>query len=184
MEQITAIIAELDDLAAKAREAFGALSGEQINWKASSDSWSVGQCFDHLIKINSAYFAELDGIIAGERKQTLWESYSPFSGFLGNMLHKSLSQQAGRKFKAPKIAEPAASSVSPAIIDEFITHQAQLTGKIRRTETLDTRKIVLTSPFMKAITYSLFDAYRIIATHEKRHFQQAETVLQATGFPR
>ena len=177
------IVSELEKLSENARTAFGNLSAEQMNWKPSAERWSVGQCFEHLIKINSAYFPQFESIIRGEKKQNLWETYSPLSGFFGNLLFKSLSPEAERKLKAPKVAKPSASNISSAIIEDFVTHQAELAGKIRQTEKLDTKKIIITSPFIKAITYSLFDTYRILVTHEKRHFGQAERVIQANGFP-
>jgi len=176
-------LSELEKISENARNAFGNLSAAQINWKPSAESWSIGQCFEHLIKINSAYFPEFESIIKGEKKQNFWENNSPLSGFFGNLLFKSLSPKAERKLKAPKLARPSASDIAPTIIEDFVKHQAELADKIRRTENLDTKKIIITSPFIKAITYSLFDAYRIIATHEKRHFQQAERVMQADGFP-
>src|SRR5262249_4636875 len=99
------------------------------------------------------------------------------------LLFKSLSPEAERKLKAPEVATPSASNISPAIIDEFVKLQVELAGKIRQTETLDTKKIIITSPFIKVITYSLFDTYRILVTHEERHFGQAERVMQADSFP-
>ena len=178
------IISELEKISENARTTFGNLSAEQINWKPSAERWSVGQCFEHLIKINSAYFPQFESIIKGEKKQNFWETYSPFSGFFGNLLFKSLSPEAERKLKAPKVATPSASNIQPTIIEDFVTHQAELAGQIRQTENLDAKKIIITSPFIKAITYSLFDTYRILVTHEKRHFEQAERVVQADGFPR
>ena len=177
------IISEIEKISEDARKTFGSLSAEQINWKFSAESWSVGQCFEHLIKINSAYFPELETIIKGDRKQTFWENYSPLSGIWGNLLFKSLSPKAARKLKAPKSAQPATSDIRATIIEDFVQHQAKLADKIRQTENLDTKKIILTSPFAKVVTYSLFDGYRIIVTHERRHFAQAERVTQAENFP-
>src|SRR5215831_8872791 len=96
------IISELEGIAENARTAFGDLSAGQINWKPSLETWSVGQCFDHLIKINSAFFPEFESIIKGEKKPGLWESYSPLSRFFGNLLFRSVSPEAPRKLKAPK----------------------------------------------------------------------------------
>lgn len=175
---LNSLLSELEQVSENAQKTFGHLNAGQINWKPSAKSWSVGQCFEHLIKINSAYFPEFEGIIRGERKQKFWENYSPLSGFFGNLLVKSLDPKAERKLKAPKVAEPSASDISPAIIEDFVKHQAEMIDKIRQTENLDTKKIILTSPFIKAITYSLFDGYRIIVTHEKRHFGQAERALE------
>ena len=177
------IISELQTISAEAKKTFGNLSAEQLNWKPSVEKWSVGQCFDHLIKINSEYYPDLDRIIKGEYQQKFWQNYSPFSGFFGNLLFKSLSPQTTRKLKAPKKAKPSASDIPSTIIEDFTRHQTELTDKIKQTENLDTKKIILTSPFAKIVTYSVHDAYRIIVIHEKRHFQQAERVLQSEGFP-
>jgi len=182
-EELNRLIAELEEISSDAQKTFGGFSAAQINWKPRAEKWSVGQCFEHLIKINSEYFPVLESIIKGERKQKFWENYSPFSKFFGNLMFKSLSPKAERKLKAPKVAEPSASAIQPTIIEDFVNHQAELTGKIKQTENLDTKKIILTSPFIKIITYSLFDTYRILVTHERRHFQQAERVAQAENFP-
>jgi hypothetical protein len=178
------IIAELQQIAENVQTAFGHLSAEQINWKPSETGWSVGQCFEHLIKINSEYFPEFENIIKGARKNRFWENYSPLNGFFGNLMIKSLSPQARRKLKAPKAAEPSASDVSPGVIEDFVKHQAKLIDQIRQTKNLDTKKIILTSPFIKVITYSLFDTFRILVTHEKRHFGQAERVAEMADFPK
>lgn len=178
------IISELQTISEDAGRVFGKLSAEQINWIPSETSWSVGQCFEHLIKINSEYFPELESIIKGERKQKFWENYSPLSGFFGNLMIKSLNPKSERKLTAPKSIQPAASEIASTIIEDFAKHQTELANKIKQTEHLDTKKIILTSPFAKVVTYSLFDAYRIIVTHEKRHFGQAGRVMQAEGFPK
>jgi hypothetical protein len=181
--ELNDLISELEKISENAQKTFGSLSAEQINWRPGAESWSVGQCFEHLIKINSAYFPEFESLIKGERKNRFWENYSPLSRFFGNLLFKSLSPQAERKLKAPKVARPAASDITPSIIEDFVKHQAEVADKIRQTENLETKKIIITSPFIKVITYSLFDSYRIIVTHEKRHFEQAERVMQTEGFP-
>lgn len=182
-EGLNNLLSELEQISENAQKTFGRLSEKQVNWRPSAESWSVGQCFEHLIKINSEYFPELERIIKGEKKNHFWENYSPFSGFFGNLMFKHLSPQSERKLKAPKVAEPSTSDIRPTIIEDFARHQAELTRTIRRTENLDTKKIILTSPFLKVITYSLFDAYRIIVTHEKRHFRQAERVTKMENFP-
>ena len=177
-------ISELEQIAVNTRQAFGGLSPGQINWKPSAESWSVGQCFEHLIKANSAFFSQFESIIRGEKKQTTWESYSPLSSFFGNLLLKSVSPEGKRKLKAPPPAVPSASNISPSIIADFAKHQSELIEKIRLMESFDSNRIILTSPFIRVITYSLFDAYRITIAHEKRHFAQAERVVQSVGFPR
>lgn len=177
------VITELEKISEDAMAAFGNLSAEQINWKPSADSWSVGQCFEHLIKTNTLFYDELDQIADGTRKNSFLENYSPLSSFFGNLLISSLKKDE-RKFKAPTRKIDPPSEVGANIIEQFAAHQAELIGKIRSTEKADWQKVKITSPFMKLMTYKLADGFRIFVEHEKRHFRQAERVLQAENFPK
>lgn len=175
--------AELKKISQDAKAAFGSLSAEQINWKPIAESWSVGQCFEHLIKTNSLFFPTLEKIESGEYKNSFLENYSPLSGFFGNLLIKSL-QKDERKFKAPSKAIVPPSGVSANIIEQFSEHQTEMIDKIKRTENADWQKTVITSPFMKLMTYKLNDGFRIVVEHEKRHFRQAERVMREESFPK
>jgi hypothetical protein len=177
------IISELQTISENAKKTFGDLTPEQINWRPSETGWSVGQCFEHLIISNKLFFDELDKIGAGNRKNSLLESFSPLSGFFGNFLINSLKKDE-RKFKVPtqKIAPP--SEIDPNIVEIFAAHQTELSEKIKRTEDADWKKTKVTSPFFSLATYSLADGYTVIVEHEKRHIRQAERVLQTSGFPK
>lgn len=176
------IVSELETISADAQKTFGNLSPAQINWRASAESWSVGQCFEHLIKTNELFYSDLDKISDGTRQNSFLESYSPLSGFFGNLLINSLKKDE-RKFKAPsqKIVPP--SDVDAEIVGNFTAHQAELIEKIKRIETGDWNKVKITSPFMKLMTYKLSDGFRVVVEHEKRHFRQAKRVTETEGFP-
>jgi hypothetical protein len=51
------------------------------------------------------------------------------------------------------------------------------------TSHLDLERIVITSPALSIVTYSLMDAYRVIVVHEKRHVLQAKRVMEEPAFP-
>lgn len=177
------LLSEFEKISDDTTKTFGNLSAEQINWKPSADGWSIGQCFEHLIKTNSLFFPTLEELEKGTRKNSFLENYSPLSGFFGNLLINSLKKDE-RKFKVPTKDIVPPSDVEANIIEQFSTHQGEVIDKIRRTEKADWRKIVITSPFMKLMTYRLADGYQSIVEHEKRHFRQAERVMQAEGFPK
>ncbi len=176
-------IDEITEIGQRVELTFSHLSAEQINWKPSAEGWSVGQCFEHLIKANSLFFPELEKIASETRKNSFLENYSPLSSLFGNLLVKSL-QKDGRKFKAPSQAIVPPSEIDENIVELFAAHQAELIGKIRRTENADWRKTKVTSPFMKLITYKLSDGFQVVVEHEKRHVRQAERVIQTEGFPK
>jgi DinB superfamily len=177
------IIFDLRTISNDTKNISGKLSAEQINWKPSETGWSVGQCFEHLIKSNELFYGELDKIADGTRRNSFLESYSPLSGFWANLLINSLKKDS-RKFKAPtqKIVPP--SEIDARIVEKFVSHQAELIGKIKRIESADWNKIKITSPFMSLMTYRLSDGFQVIVEHEKRHFRQAERVIRTDGFPK
>ena len=180
--ELADLIAAANNVASKAKSVFGNLSVTQLNWKPSSDRWSVAQCFDHLISSNRGYFPVIENVLAG-KKRTIWERVPVLPKLAGRMLIKSLDPASTRKIKAPKKFQPSQSNISGSVIDDFVAQQAQVVEKMRGSEHLDLERIVITSPVAAVVTYSLMDAYRIIVIHERRHFQQARRVMEESAFP-
>ena len=178
------LIEQLGSITEDARKVFGALNEAQLNWKPSAEQWSVGQCFDHLIVTNRSFFPLLEQVGRGERRNSAWESWSPLSGFFGKFVARSLEQEGGRKFKAPKKIEPSSSDIDSGIINRFAEHHRELSELLKATAGRDLKKIVVTSPISGFVTYRLPDACRIVVAHERRHFAQARRVTEAEGFPR
>lgn len=173
---------ELERISGEAQTTFGKFSEAQINWQPAAEMWSVGQCFEHLIKTNLLFLQELEIIAAGNRRNSWWENYSPLSGFFGRIIINELKADK-RKIKAPAKIVPA-SSVAANIIEDFAAHQIETIAKIKTVKNVDWQKTKMTSPIMKLITYKLADGLQIVVEHEKRHFRQAEKVLQNENFPR
>lgn len=162
---------------------FGSFSADQINWKPAAESWSVGQCVEHLIKTNEMYYPVLDQIANGTKQSSFLEKWSPMSGFFGSFLIKSLKSDA-KKFKAPIKSIIPPSDIDPHIIEIFAAHQTEVIEKIRSTENVDWKKTKVTSPIMAIATYSLEDAFIIMIEHDKRHIRQAKRVMETEGFPK
>jgi DinB superfamily len=182
--ELSGQLEELKAIGEEARETFGGLSRRQLNWRPGAEQWSVGQCFEHLIKTNQSFFPTLERLARGERKSGTWERLSPFSGFFGKMVLKSLAPESVRKFKAPRGLLPSSSDVDAAVIEQFAAHQGELAGLMKATGNLDLKRTVVTSPISGFVTYSLLDAFRIVVMHERRHFAQARRVTESEAFPR
>lgn len=181
--QLDEIVDELQMISEKASETFGNLSKEQINWRPSETGWSIGQCLDHLIKSNDEFKPTFEKLKAGERKNSFWEKYSPLTGFFGNFLLNSLKNDA-KKFKTPSKAIVPPGDIAADIVERFAKHQAEVIETVKSLEKIDMEKTVITSPFLKLMTYRLGKAYEIAVEHEKRHIRQAERVLQRDDFPK
>jgi len=175
--------AELDAIAADASAAFGRLDARQINWKADASSWSVAQCLEHLLTANRQMVEMADQALDATRGRTLWQRLPIWPGLLGRMLVRTQSPNATRRFKAPGKAQPAASALDTGIVARFVDRQRELIAKLDASATRDLAGVVMASPFLGIVTYSVLDGWRLIVAHERRHVQQAKQVMATPGFP-
>lgn len=166
-----------------ARVPFSGLNVEQLNWRRAEKSWSVAQCFDHLITTHSLYFPLFEKLATGTAQTSIWERVSPLSGFFGRFLIKSLRPENPKKMKTTAKAHPAASNMDGDIIERFCRHQDEMIGHLQALpDTIDPKRII-TSPLLGIVTYSLADTFTILSVHCERHFLQAKRVTEAEGFP-
>ena len=178
MGQFANIIFELNQLTENTKKTFGHLSAEQLNWKPNAKSWSIGQCFEHLIVTNNLYFPAIQNVISGTHRNNFF-SQIPFSTNLISVLMKNaLNPEQKRKMKTFKIFEPSASNVSETIIEDFAENQIKLIELFEVVKDLDIHKIKIPEPLSVALNLRLDDAFEILLMHEKRHFLQAERVFQ------
>ena len=180
---LTIVLAEAALLANEVRRRFGALSGDQVNWKPAPEEWSVGQCFDHLLISNRPYLPIFDAALAGRRQRRLRERVPLLPRLFGALLINSLRPDSGRKITARPAFLPSSSRIDPAIVTTFLEQHAQLQRLMDASRSLDLAGIVITSPVLGVVTYSLMDACRIIVAHEQNHFVQAVRVTESPEFP-
>ncbi|HKS28847.1 MAG TPA: DinB family protein [Pyrinomonadaceae bacterium] len=180
---LSSLVAEAERIRDEAGARFGQLSGAQLNWKPSPEEWSIAQCFDHLILTNRPYFPVFEKIASGQHKTKLWERVPVLPGLFGRLVLGAVRPESARKVKARKGFQPAASDVDGQIISRFAQHQDELVSLMKATEPREIDRIIITSAISPVVVYSLLDGYRILVTHERRHFQQAERVTSAAEFP-
>jgi hypothetical protein len=182
--EISKLISSIEDSSKQVKESFSSLTETQLNWKPAPDKWSAGECIEHLIVTNKQYYPALDKIIKGEHKNSFWQSVSPLSGLWGSILIKAVSPDNAKKMKTAKVFEPATSSISKEILDEFVKCNDELISYLKKLGSVDLKKTKIYSPVNSFITYSLWDAIRIITYHEVRHINQAKRVTETEGFPK
>lgn len=182
-DRINFITKEMRLVAEDARESFGSLSGEQLNWKPAENSWSIAQCLDHIIKTNLSFYPEFDRLASGNRKNSFWENWSPFTGWGGRFLVNAVMVDS-KKAKAPSKSIVPPSEIEGDIVNRFVDHIAEVNGKVEACAEADRQKTVVTSPFLAVFTYKLDDAFTVLIEHSKRHIRQAKRVMEADGFPK
>lgn len=182
-EKIQNVISQMSAVAEDAKASFGHLSVEQLNWKPSDTGWSVAQCLDHIMKSNHEFDGEFGKLASGTRKNSFWESYSPFTGWAGGFLVKTLATDS-KKVKAPTQRIVPPSDLPGDIVDKFAADVEVINQKVAACDKVDLQKTVLTSPFLAVMTYKADDALSVLVEHTKRHIRQAKRVMENTSFPR
>lgn len=176
------VVSDLESISGEVRASFGQLTGEQLNRKPDEKSWSVAQCLDHLITINTLYFPIFERMRSGAVPNTFLEKYSPLSSFFGRFLIKSMMPENPKKMKTSKKAYPSASEIDAEIVDRFEDHNRTLAERIARISPDVGLKTIITSPLAGFVTYSLDDCLTMLVVHERRHVLQAKRVMTDLGF--
>lgn len=173
----------LDGLARETRATFGGFDARQLNWRPDEAQWSVAQCFDHLLTANRLMFQAADAALNNAEPRTLWQRLPVLPGILGRMLIRSQTPGAARKFTAPSTAQPATSDIAADIIQRFVEQHRDAVVRVQALDERDAARAIMTSPFIRVVTYSVLDGWRLLLAHDRRHFEQARRVMLSPGFP-
>lgn len=159
------------------------LSLQQLNWKPDPDSWSIGQCLEHLVVSNCLYFPVFKKITDGTHEMNWWENWSPLSSLFGNMLVSQVGEKVKKKLNAPNVFLPPEQMVDAGIRERFHKHLDSLVEYMAISQRVDIDKTHITSPVSRVVTYSLRKAFLILVQHLHRHIRQAKALKTLKGFP-
>lgn len=172
------LIAELQAADQRAIALARGLSIEQLNWKPRPESWSVGQCLEHLCLSGELYLAPIANALNNQQRAPV-DTITP--GWFGAWFIRSFiapSPQT-RKARAPKQIKPVLSVVEPSVLDRFLAANREVRALIDRAAPYDVNRIRFQNPFIPIIRFTVGTGFEIIAKHEDRHLLQAEKVWQS-----
>lgn len=175
-ELIDDLLTRMERVSAAVQADFGSLSGEELNWKTGAESWSIGQCLDHVMRSNDPYFAKFESASQGTYRHRLRERVPVLPGLWGNFVLNIVSPQGKRTVKAPKLTTPAQSAMPADIVESFLLQQKKLAAAYQSLADVDVDRIIVTSPLAPFVTYSMRHAMLILVAHEERHLQQMQRV--------
>jgi hypothetical protein len=175
------LIAELAAADRRAESAAKGLSLEQLNWRIGPDSWSVGQCLEHLHITNEVVLPALSSALEGRPRSAVHEiTLSRFSRwFIRNYIAPN---PGGARARAPKKIEPP-KQVDADILGAFLRSNQVAQELVARASAYDVNRIRYKNPFMPLLRFTVGTGLEIVVKHQSRHLLQAETVKQAPGFP-
>jgi hypothetical protein len=173
----------LADIARDAHATFGSLTARQLNWRADAAQWSVAQCFEHLLAANRLMFQAGDDALNPARPRTVWQRLPVLPGVFGRLLIRSQAPTGTRKLTAPGKAQPAQSEIAADVIPRFIEQNKAAMARLQAVDEREAARAIMTSPFIRVVTYSVLDGWRLVVAHDRRHVEQARRVTLSPGFP-
>jgi len=175
--------AGLEAVAADIPASFGRLDARQLNWRPDATKWSVAQCLEHLLAANRLMAQAARQALDETQPRTIWQRMPGTPRLFGRLLIRSQAPQATRKYTASPLATPAASAIAPDVVERFVTQDRELVQWLRGLDEPRAARVIMTSPFVRFITYSVLDGARLVLAHDHRHIEQARRVTQSPGFP-
>ena len=170
------LVAELQASDQRAMALARGLSVEQLNWKPRPESWSVGQCLEHLCISGEVYIQPITAALKNQPPSPV-ERITP--GWFGAWFIRNYIAPSTKKAKAPKKITPVLSAVEPSILDRFLAMNRDVRALIERAEPYDVNRIRFVNPFVSIIRFTVGTGFEIISKHEMRHLLQAERVWQS-----
>ena len=155
-----------------------------MNWKPNAESWSVGQCLDHLVQSATAYEPLFTELINKNRASNFWRSIPFLPKMFGKEILKAVGPVIKKKTKTFPVFEPTQSNISLDIISTLEKKLNHFSSLNQQLADYDLKKTIVTSPVAKFVNYSLLDALNIVTIHNYRHFNQAKEVMKMSTFPK
>jgi hypothetical protein len=172
------LIAELQASDQRAIALARGLTVEQLNWKPQPDTWSVGQCLEHLCIAGEVYIPPIASALANQPHSPV-ETITP--GWFGAWFIRSYIAPSPhtKKAPAPRKIRPVLGTVEPAVLDRFLAMNREVRALIERAGPHDVNRIRFANPFVWIIRFTVGTGFEIISKHEQRHLLQAERVWQS-----
>jgi hypothetical protein len=174
-------MAELDAADETAKELVTGLTPEQLNWQPGLNAWSVGQCLEHLCRMNEVYLPAISSSLIGKPSSAV-PDITP--GWFGRWFIRSYVEPSPdtKRAPAPKMIVPSAQ-VESSVLDRFLRSNEDVRELVRHASNCDVNCIRFRNPFIPIIRFTVGTGLEVVSKHERRHLLQAGRVKGSLGFP-
>jgi len=175
------ITAELQAADQRARVLVADLTPQQLNWKPSPGTWSIGQCLEHLCVSTEIYLGPIAESLDGQQPNPV-EEITP--GWFSRKFIRDYIAPSNKRAKAPGKIAPGTSTVDAGILDRFLRGNENTRRLMQAASRFDVNRIRFRNPFIPLLRFTVGTGFEIMSKHESRHLLQAERVKALSGFPR
>jgi hypothetical protein len=167
----------LDDSRERLLGAMRGLSREQFHYRTAPERWSVAECVEHIILVETFLLGRLQALLQqapDSAKRSAWEGRD-------GPLMKKVAEDRVSRFQAPEIFRPTGRWPIEKLAPEFEGARA-LSRNFAASVQGDLRCRFFPHPL-----FGDLDCYQwilLLASHCDRHRAQGEEVMASPGFPR
>ncbi|OUJ73459.1 DinB family protein [Hymenobacter crusticola] len=142
-----------------------------LNFKPTSEQWSVLECLEHLNRYSRYYNPALGKAVqqVASATQSTLVRYS----WLGRKSITMMQPGNGKQYKTVKHMNPAGSALSREVLAEFLAHQTQLLVLLTDAQKTDLNKKAVPVEFFRLLKLGVGEALEFVVRHQERHVQQA-----------
>lgn len=177
---IDGLLSEYAAATADARELVTSVSPVEFNWKADAKTWSMGECFEHLIITNGKYHRRLQRVTSEAGLPEGPDGWKP--GWIGGAFLRRMEPPPRRGYPAPAVFRPETSTFDPTeTLARFEETQRNLQELIASLRGKDLGKLKVSSPVSKFLKFSVAAAFAIVVSHERRHLWQARQAAKRSS---
>ena len=172
---------ELDATTARLHALTDTMDDAAWRTRPGSESWSVAECIQHLNLTSRAYMPILRDAIQNGRARGLTDGTGQNRlDVVGWMFVKMLEPPVKRmRVQTTTPFIPPSVDPRPNVVAEYDDLQRKLIAFLSEADGLALSKIKVASPFNAKFRYNMYSAYRMIASHQRRHLWQAEHAREA-----
>lgn len=182
--EIDAFRVQFGQLSADADALAGPLTSEQFAWRAAPDTWSVGECLDHLNATARTYLPMIDEGIADAIRRGLYGAAPYTSNWIGRLFVYLFGPLARLRLRAPQAFVPPRARPKQEVLAAFRAYQVQYVDRLRQANGLDLARARVSSPAARWLRLPLGSSFALMIAHEQRHLAQARRVIESPHFPR
>lgn len=164
-----------------ARNQFGTLHENALNWRVKPDEWSIAQCIQHITMVATHWVRQFEKI---SKKKLLEAPNEKFSmGILSRYLLKVITPQVKIKLRSPSSFEPHHLVSGRACMEEFYEVQERMISYAEKFYGIHLSEVKMVPPQFSLVHVNAGEALILYNNHVRRHLIQATNIKEHLLFP-
>ncbi|MBC6696849.1 DinB family protein [Hymenobacter sp. BT190] len=176
------LTAELTALRDVTQQRFRPLTDDQLNRRPSPDTWSVGQCLEHLNIIGGFYLPTITRKLKQAQERGSKPAETVKHGYIGQKMTETLkAPPTDKPLKTPQQYAPSGSRLPRTVVEVFGRQLDELLNLLEQARRVNANAVRIPNPIIPLLWPRLTDVLEMLVVHIRRHVTQAERVLQGQG---